>query len=217
MYMPLAYKIYPGSINDVVTIENMSKFIESYSLSADIFVMDKGFYSEKNLNIMSSKPLSFMLPMSFSTKKSIEIIDQVFKQAHSSQSVFELNDELYSHVETTKDVGKFTYRAHVFLDKNLRLNQESIFFKKIIELEDKFRASEIDDLKGVEDFFQMFKSKRKFFLITKDFKLKRNLEEIDREMKRFGFMIILTNKQSLSPKETLMLYRGKDRVEKIFK
>ena len=216
-HMPLAYKIYPGSINDVVTIENLSKFIESYNLSAEIFVMDKGFYSESNLNTLSLQGISFMLPMSFSTKKSMEIIDSVFDEAQSSKHFFELNDQIYTHVETSKKIGKYTYQAHVFLDKKLRFSQESIFFKKLIETEEAFKELDVQDTKEGEEFFKdSFKSRRKFFTLTKDLRLERNIDQIDKEKRRFGFMIILENKKNLGAKETLILYRGKDRVEKVF-
>ena len=216
-HLPMAYKIYPGSINDVVTIENLSKFIKSYDLSAEVFIMDKGFYSQKNLDVMSRQELFFMLPMSFSTKKSMEIIEKVFKSIHSCESVFEFNDEIYSYVRTSKKIGKHDYMVHVFLDKKLRLSQESVFFKKLIEVEEKFKKMGFRTKQEAEVFFEeSLKSKRKFFNLSDKLELERNNQEIENEMRRFGFMIILTNKTELNSKKILILYRSKDKIEKVF-
>jgi len=72
--LPLAYRVYPGSITDVITLKNMTDVIKQYGLNLDILVMDKGFYSQENIKDMHSKGLKYLIPMSFSTKLSKEIL-----------------------------------------------------------------------------------------------------------------------------------------------
>ncbi len=79
-HLPLAYRIYPGSITDVTTLKNISNFIESYDLKTETFIMDKGFYSQQNIKEMSMNKLNFLVPMSFATKQSKEILSKIKKR-----------------------------------------------------------------------------------------------------------------------------------------
>jgi transposase len=53
--LPIIYRIYPGSITDVVTLKNMIDCMKKYRLKMDCLVMDKGFYSQENIKGMHEK------------------------------------------------------------------------------------------------------------------------------------------------------------------
>ena len=47
--LPIYYKIYPGSISDVSTLENCLKYLKTHNIDNSILILDRGFCSKKNI------------------------------------------------------------------------------------------------------------------------------------------------------------------------
>ena len=60
-HMPLYFKLFPGSINDVVTLKNLVAEIKSFGITKSLFILDRGFYSENNIKEMDSEGIDFIL------------------------------------------------------------------------------------------------------------------------------------------------------------
>jgi len=71
---PLYYKIFPGSITDVMTIINLNKELCLFELKNFEYILDNGFFSLKNIKDMIKNKLKFIIPLSRSTKKFGELI-----------------------------------------------------------------------------------------------------------------------------------------------
>ncbi len=65
--LPIYYNIYPGSIVDVTTLENCLKYLKIYNLKDILFVLDRGFFSKKNVLEMnnSESKIQFIQPLPF--------------------------------------------------------------------------------------------------------------------------------------------------------
>ena len=59
--LPVYYRKLPGNIADVRTIENLLKDIDFLQLDKLKFVMDRGFYSERNINDMMKHHHKFLI------------------------------------------------------------------------------------------------------------------------------------------------------------
>jgi len=66
--LPIFYTLYPGSIRDVSTLENVLQFLAEFGLTRVTFVMDKGFYSKSNLRHMDGMKFIIPLPIRCSVK-----------------------------------------------------------------------------------------------------------------------------------------------------
>lgn len=66
--LPVFARIYPGSIKDVNTLIGMSCFMEQLHLKQMHFVMDKGGYSAKGVNLMLEKYIKFAIGVPFQHK-----------------------------------------------------------------------------------------------------------------------------------------------------
>ena len=141
--LPVAYNIYPGSITDVVTLKNITNLINRYKLNLDFLVMDKGFYSQENIKDLSKKGLKYIVPMSFSTKLSKEILIDLNEEILLARSSFVFSESVYFYAKKEVLIGKTKCFAHVYLDKQRRASQENRLMKKISELEDKFSKKTI--------------------------------------------------------------------------
>ena len=66
--MTIFYNFYPGSIRDVSTLHNMIEFAEELEIQNMKYVMDKGFYSEKNIEKLLAKRIKFTISVPFNNK-----------------------------------------------------------------------------------------------------------------------------------------------------
>jgi len=65
--LPLFYSVYPGSIPDVVTLKNIALRLDKFHIKTHLFILDRGFYSKGNVELLNNENLSFLMPISFST------------------------------------------------------------------------------------------------------------------------------------------------------
>jgi transposase len=66
--LPVYYRKLPGNITDVMTIENLLSGIDYLDLKKVKIVMDRGFYSEKNINELYRKHYKFVIGARVSLK-----------------------------------------------------------------------------------------------------------------------------------------------------
>ena len=71
--LPLFYTRYPGSIPDVKTLNNMVEYLKWLKISHSLFVLDRGFFSSRNLSKMSAD-MQFLIPLPYSTNSALALI-----------------------------------------------------------------------------------------------------------------------------------------------
>ena len=219
--LPIGYRIYPGSINDVTTLRNIIGLVREYKLELSCLVLDKGFYSQENIRSLHAQGLSYIVPMSFSTKISKEVIDSLSKNLTSASSSFMCCGKAYWYHKKKIKVGGVNCQAHVYLDKLRRCNQESTLTEKISDFERIFSEKKFKTEIDCRDYMsETLRSQGKFFKIIrqgKNYCVERNVENIEKEINRMGVVILLTEEEAaLTRDEVLYLYRNKDSIEKVF-
>jgi len=63
--LPLLFRLLPGSLPDVATLQHKATILQACGLSQFAFLMDKGFYSQANLQALLHAHLSFLLSVPF--------------------------------------------------------------------------------------------------------------------------------------------------------
>ena len=95
--LPVYYRKLPGYITDVKTIENLLKDIDFLQLEKLQFVMDRGFYSEKNINDMMKHHHKFLIV----AKMSLNIVkSRLDKVRDEFCTRFNYNSELKLYVQS---------------------------------------------------------------------------------------------------------------------
>ena len=100
-HMPLYYRLIPGSIKDVSTLEDSIANISVLGSQICHFVMDKGFYSEPNLDAMYASHKKFLIGVPFTVGfacKAVERHRDSIRSHHNYCTVF--GDELYAVTES---------------------------------------------------------------------------------------------------------------------
>lgn len=219
LHMPLAYRIYPGSIRDVSTLGNVLELIEKYRVTLSTCVFDRGFFSQENIKDLQQKSLNFLVSVPFSSSLAQDAVIDCHDEIGSPMNAFSFRNSIYFH--NTKKISLNGHSAvlHLFMDKEKKSRQENKLMRVISEIESTFQSKTFKNQQLAEQFiFETIKSKKKFFSIKKRkgrFVISRNQKIIEAEVRQFGIFIFLTN-QKLDKSSVLELYRDKDGVEKIF-
>jgi len=61
--LPLSYRIYQGSISDVSTLKKEINHIKELGVKQSILILDRGFYSQKNIKGLVKEKLDFIIGM----------------------------------------------------------------------------------------------------------------------------------------------------------
>ena len=72
--LPLYYKIYPGSMKDISTMDTLVKELQSLTIQKITLILDRGFYSAGNLLDLLERSYDFILPLPLTAKTLYEKI-----------------------------------------------------------------------------------------------------------------------------------------------
>lgn len=121
--MPVYYRLLGGNIREVRAFKNC--LLESGIRDA-IIVADKGFYSQKNVDLLVEEKLRFILPL----KRDNQLIDYSLLESNTFKEqtlYFEYEKRIIWYQEYK--VGKLS--MFEYLDENLKLNEEKDYLRRI--------------------------------------------------------------------------------------
>jgi transposase len=221
--LPAYYRKLPGNITDVMTIENLLAGIDCLDMKKIMLVMDRGFYSEKNLNDMMKKHCKFIIGAKISLKF-VQALLEPNRADFSRRERYNSDTGLFVKTQTTewdyKETrprsgetvsGKRRVYAHIYYNDQRAADDKIRFNKRLDTMEYDIRKGNMKP--------EREKECRKYYEIRKtpvhgiSFKPKQDV--IDSAEKDFGFFVLLSNAVK-DPVEALRVYRAKDMVEKAF-
>jgi transposase len=212
-HIPLYFRVLPGSIKDVSTLCETLETLDAIDAKRLHLVMDKGFYSETNIDGMYGKHIRFLVGVPFTVGYANELVKKAraeeIRSHENYRRIFE--DEVYAKSELTNWKGHRFY-THVYFD-SLKAELENKKFDR--KLYDCFKELEggktADDQKA---FYQ------KFFRIKetpkRGRKVEYNQEAIDNHRKNTTGWFVLVSNDIKDPVNALEIYRMKDTAEKAF-
>ena len=211
-HMPLYYRIIPGSIKDVRTLreslQNMS-YIEAGQLH---YVMDKGFYSESNIDAMYEAHKRFMIGIPFTAGFAVELVERYRDTIRSHKNYCMVGtDDLYAVTELMDWDGHRFY-AHVYFDNYKAAAEEKAFDHTLhCCYEELIKGDHIAEHKKYYEQFFFIKETP-----VRGVKVEFNEDTIDEyKRNRVGWFVLAGNDIKDKVK-ALEVYRAKDAVEKCF-
>ncbi len=221
--LPFYYRKLAGNIPDSKTIKNLLADLDILGFSKVKLVMDRGFYSEDNINALFKEHLKFMISVKMSLafiRKELDIIYDTFRSfEHYSEKY-----ELYCHTVQTEwlytqhrpykgNTLSETRRIYIHFYYNIdkAAEDEKAFDRKLINL-----RNELESGKRVPEHEKLYK---KYFETKttpkRGTKVTVNEEAVLKAKRYYGFFALLTN-ATMDATTALELYRNKDVVEKAF-
>lgn len=220
--LPVYYRKLCGNIPDVSTMENLLKDIDFLQMDKVNLVMDRGFYSEANINRLYHNHHKFLV----ASKTSIKFIQEKLKTIRpdfESRKNYHAETKLYmesfmmdwDYIEQKPRTGEEVHgkrRIYVYYyyndqhatDDKARLNEQ------LDRLEYELHTKKDPEHQALYD---------KFFTISstpvRGIKVEPKQEAIDKKLKDCGYFVLLSN-EIKDPAEALRIYRTRDLVEKAF-
>ena len=221
--LPIYYRKLPGNIQDVITVTNMLADIDFLDLNKVKLVMDRGFYSEANINKMYRKHYKFLIgvkkSLKFVKKRLDEVRSTMVSRPHynSSAGIY-FNSCLidWDYIESKKrsrENKKETRRLYLHIYYNdQRAADDKIAFNNLLdrleeELKSGERTSEHESL--YEKYYNINQTPVRGISITP------KQEAIAGTEKNYGYFALISNGVK-DPLEALEIYRSKDMIEKAF-
>ena len=218
--LPLFYKIYPGSIVDVSTLNNFIKYLKSINLKDIKLIMDKGFFSKDNILNMVNNNISFIQPLSFALKDVKRLARKYKRKLLSNSTIFKHNEEILHHVQDKIKFADKEFNAHIFFNESAYNDYKNNLFSYLLDIEDNIiKERKFSSIKEYKEFKKNNISKKYqsyFRLDRTNMNIVKNDRAISTHLTKIGFFVIAENINDLSKESILSYYKDRDKIEKLF-
>ena len=221
--LPFYYRKLSGNIPDSKTVKHLLEELDILGFGKTKFVMDRGFYSEENINGLYREHVKFLVGVKLSLKFIRKNLDEVYDDIRMFTNYDEgISTYGYTVAAKWNYTQERPYKGDVITDKRRiyihfyysiekGADDEAAFDKRIASL-----YKELLENKTVESHQ---KSYAQFFEVKDTPKRGRQVyykeEAIKEARKYFGYFALITN-ETMNAFTALHLYRKKDVVEKAF-
>jgi transposase len=212
---PIYQSVYSGSLKDVTTLNTTIQTFQALAGEKQMLsVMDKGFFSAKNVNTMLSQHVDFIIAVPFTSKFAKELVKSEKKDIDTLENTIVCgNDSMRAVTKLRKWKKEHTVYAHVYYNaRKAHGIREKLFAEVAILREQTMLQPE----KYVND-----REYTKYLIIRRSEREENgytvNLREdvVEAELETAGWMVAISNFVT-DAKEAIRIYREKDIVEKGF-
>lgn len=212
--LPVYFERMPGNITDVTTLNNLLETFKALEIKAFNYVMDKGFYSKKNVDKLFASHVKFTVAVPLNNKWVQHAIDEIYTVIHSPEGCRKVDEEiLYVHSRLYpwgKD-NRCCY-LHLYYNAHKRADAVDQFNERLVNYKEELESGKLvlEHQEAYDEFFVVKTTPKRGTKVT------YNTEAVSQYINRYaGFQAILTNGIK-DPVKALQIYRDKDVVEKCF-
>lgn len=217
--IPVMYDLYPGSIVDVSTIRNTLIKLESLGISEYSLILDRGFFSEVNLDEMISHNLSFIIPPLMSLKCAKEEMSRIHDLIEDPDFLKSYEGEPLYAMPISLRIGEYTLQGYAYYDQNREQEMRNHFNKRLLAIKTRLESVRFKSwMKPYDILTQIAGTFERYFdcaVIEDHFVITLRKKAINQRLNRMGRYMLLY-RGDFSWDECLALYRSKDIVEKGF-
>ena len=137
--LPLYFRYNAGSIADISTLTNTIKELKAYDTTAKAVLLDAGFYSNDNIELLQKNKINFIIRLPSGRKLFKEVIDN-------------------EKIDLASNAIKVSKKRVVFIkEKEIELNKEKAYAyivldpKKKADLVNNYLSEKIDDKQEIND------------------------------------------------------------------
>lgn len=150
--LPFCYRIYPGSVADVTTLDNIVTDLKAIGCNDVELEMDRGFFSLKNVQMMIERKMKYTVPVPASNilklliSESVGNIESPLNTESLAKNIvrgYESGVEIIDNKFFKSDSAN-KIRAVVFQDDARRNIESTTLYSRICELENELRNMKYD-------------------------------------------------------------------------
>ena len=221
--LPVCFRKLPGNISDVKTISNMLAEIDFLELEKVKLIMDRGFYSEENINELYQKRYKFLIAtktsLKYVKKRLNEIRSTMVSRKHYSSKYgiyydSTLMDWDYSEMKPRSgEVVKGTRRMYLHLYYNdQKATDDKVSFNRMLDSLEAELASGKRIPEHEKNYTKYYEIKQ---TPVRGITFTPKQDAIDEAEKNYGYFALISNCVK-DPLDALEVYRSKDMIEKAF-
>jgi transposase len=215
--MPIYQTVYAGSLKDVVTLDATTRSFDAITGGKPMLaVMDKGFFSKKNVDAMllGRHKRKFVIAVPFTSgfaRKHAENERKGIDTVHSTIRVG--SDTLRAVTRECKWENGANVYVHIYFAPGKAHSRREDIFGHVSMLRDE--AEEQPEKCAKSDEHKKYLSIRKSGNKTSGYTVKIREDTVNDMLGTQGWLVIISNDVK-SAKEAIQIYRAKDVVEKGF-
>jgi transposase len=211
---PIYQSVYGGSLNDVATLKTTLRAFRALAGEKPIIaVMDKGFFSAKNINMMldEQQQIDFIIAVPFTCNFAKEAVENERKDIDTLCNTIVNGKESFRAVtkERKWNNDRKVY-THVYYNARKAQGIREDLYIHVATLREK-AVEQPEKCLGDSGYI-------KYLIIEKAgnvYKVKVREDAVDAELRTAGWMVVISNCIK-DAKEAIKIYREKDVVEKGF-
>ena len=213
--LPAYYRRIQGNITDVATLKTTMKSLDFLGTSHIHFVLDRGFYSQSNIDELLARRHHFTIAVPSGRKWVEALIDKHARSITSPSNYREVdeNEALYMSTILHKwgEAKRRTY-LHLYYNASRAGEEYDRFTRKLLKMKEGLELGTISDADR--------ERYARYFTVKDTPKRGRSVTFNDSEIQKYrnryaGFFCILSSKVK-DPVEALRIYRTKEVVENGF-
>lgn len=215
--LPIYQTVYSGSLKDVSTLKTtLSKLKPITKEKPILIVMDKGFYSAKNINLMLSDTINarFIISVPFTSKFAKQQVESERKDIDCIQNTIVIGSDSTRSVTKLRSWDKDNkIYVHVYFNAIKAMKLREDLYAHVTVLKSVAEANPNDSMYQAD--FSKYLIIRKSEKDSSGYTVNIREDVVSKELQTAGWLVIISNTVS-DVREALMIYRQKDVVEKGF-
>ena len=215
-YLPVFYTMLPGNINDRSSLNAFLKILKRMGFKGYKMVMDKGFCTKANIDLMYSMNVRFTISLTFSLGFAKDAVEESKRELRNPDNLCRV---MGSTVYRTTSLKKWTVDGkqhrcytHVYYDRSRKDADDRKFDDRLLKVKTLLNEDATlteSDRRFAERYF----TKRTWGDRTE---WKTNMEEVEEtRSKEIGYLVIISNHEK-DPEKALEIYRCKETAEQAF-
>jgi transposase len=218
--LPVYQTIYSGSLRDVSTLKATISEFTALADTADIMiVMDKGFFSAKNVNMLlgedeEKQRYRFLLPIPFTSKFAKSQVESERKDIDSIENVILTSCTPIRGIHKLRAwSGDIKLHTHIFFNPEKAVKERNELFGYVASLARQAAVDPYNEKLSVQ--YKKYLIVRKSQTASSGVTVSIREDVVAKELETVGWFVLLSNHIE-DPQAAHDVYRMKDVVEKSF-
>lgn len=216
--IPLFYETYPGSIIDNTQCDIMVEKAKEYGHENIGFILDRGYFSAKNIKHLTKQGYGFILMAKGNAKFVKEAVEEVRLAIRLSVKYYIAEHGVYGTTVKRRLFNEDKTRYfHIYYDDVRAANEREVYLSRLKKMEETLQRKAEKKLSRKEDV----RAYEKHYLLKFDNNgylqgYKRRDGVIQKELDKLGHFVLITS-EKMDASEALSRYRDRDAIEKLFR
>jgi len=203
----------------VSTLKGTVKKIRSLGIERTCLVVDRGFFSQDNVEELVASGLDFILPATAKLRQVKELLSLSRRGIDRMMYTYKIEDRTIYARPVTLNLDNVSVSAYCFFDPARKEEDRAVFTQRLMNVKAALEGSSIQNWKSHRSVFEKLAGSLENYLSYefKDgrYKVWFNDNAVSRRVNRMD-MYLITYKGSFGADECLLTYRERDVVEKGF-